>query len=77
MKRRYRADIIRQLDDNATLCRVLGTMQALKGDWREAFTSLGKMQAVTPADIQRVSRAAFTFDNRTIGTIDPIEPAAK
>ena len=74
VKRRYRADIIRQLDDNATLCRVLGTMQALKGDWREAFTSLGKMQAVTPADIQRVSRAAFTFDNRTIGTI---EPAAK
>jgi predicted Zn-dependent peptidase len=77
VKRRYRAGIIRQLGSNSALCTMLAGMQALKGDWREAFRSLSRMEAVTAEDVQKVARATFTFDNRTIGAIEPIEQAAK
>jgi len=36
-----------------------------------------RINAVTAADIQRVAAATFTFDNRTIGVIEPIQEAAK
>jgi predicted Zn-dependent peptidase len=60
------------LGDNATLARTLAAYQALTGDWRTTFKRLGKMAAVTPADIQRVSKAIFVFDNRTIAEIEPL-----
>jgi len=72
VKRRTRAGIIRELDDNSTLARTLAASQVLTGDWRTAFTRLGKMAAVTPADIQRVSKAIFVFDNRTVAEIEPL-----
>lgn len=76
VKRRTRASIIRELDDNSTLARTLAAYQVLTGDWRTAFTRLGKMAAVTPADIERVSKATFVFDNRTIAEIEPLPAAA-
>jgi predicted Zn-dependent peptidase len=72
VKRRTRAGIISGLGDNATLARTLAAYQALTGDWRTTFKRLGKMAAVTPADIQRVSKAIFVFDNRTIAEIEPL-----
>jgi len=72
VKSRTRASIIRELDDNSTLGRTLAAYQVLTGDWRTAFTRLSKIAAVTPADIQRVSKAIFVFDNRTIAEIEPL-----
>jgi predicted Zn-dependent peptidase len=77
VKRRARANLIQQLDDNSTLAYLLAEAQALNGDWRELFRRLDKISALTPADIQRVAKAAFVFDNRTIGVIEPVEEAAK
>jgi predicted Zn-dependent peptidase len=77
VKRRARANLIRQLDDNSTLANLLAEAQALSGDWREVFRRLDNISAVTSADIQRVAKAAFVFNNRTIGVIEPIEEAAK
>jgi predicted Zn-dependent peptidase len=76
VKRRARANLLRQLDDNARLSRLLAFYQALTGDWRNLFKQLDKINAVTPADIQRVAKATFTFDNRTVCTIEPLETAA-
>ena len=77
VKRRSRANLIQQLDDNSTLTYLLAEAQVLNGDWRELFRRLDRISAVTPADIQRVAKAAFIFDNRTIGVIEPVEEAAK
>jgi predicted Zn-dependent peptidase len=77
VKRRARANLIRQLDDNSTLANLLAEAQALSGDWREVFRRLDNISAVTSADIQRVAKAAFVFNNRTIGVIESIEEAAK
>ncbi len=76
VKRRTRAAIIRGLDDDATLTRTLAAYQVLTGDWRSAFTRLDKIAAVTPADIQRVAKATFVFNNRTSAEIEPLEAAA-
>jgi predicted Zn-dependent peptidase len=77
VKRRSRANLIQQLDDNSTLTYLLAEAEVLNGDWRELFRRLDKISAVTSADIQRVAKAAFIFDNRTIGVIEPVEEAAK
>jgi predicted Zn-dependent peptidase len=76
VKRRTRASIINDLGDNSTLARTLAAYQALTGDWRTTFTRLAKTAAVTPADIQRVAKATFVFDNRTIAEIEPLQAAA-
>ena len=54
----------------------LSEIQALTGDWRNLFRQIDKINAVTPQDIQRVAKATFIRDNKTVGTIDPVETAA-
>ncbi len=76
VKRRARVNILRQLDDNSNLAIIFGAYQTFTGDWRNVFTQLEKIAAVTPEDIQRVAKKTFTFDNRTIGVIEPLERAA-
>ncbi len=76
VKRRARADILRQLRSNSTLANMLSTYQVLTGDWRNLFNQLDKIDAVTPPDIQRVAKATFTFDNRTVAVIEPLQTAA-
>lgn len=71
VKRRARANLLRQLDDNAGLAMQLADWQGLTGDWHNLFRQLDKINAVTPADIQRVARATFIEKNRTVGTIEP------
>ncbi len=76
VKRRARANLLRQLGDNFSLAMQLSNYQVLTGDWRNLFKQLDKINAVTPQDIQRVAKDTFTRDNKTVGTIDPIETAA-
>jgi predicted Zn-dependent peptidase len=74
VKRRARASLLRQLDDNLGLAIQLSSMQALTGDWRNLFRQLDKINAVTPEDIQRVAKATFTRTNKTVAVIEPLEP---
>ena len=71
VKRRARAGLIASLGDNLQLANALADWQALTGDWRNLFAQLDKLEAVTPADIQRVARETFTVNNRTTATIEP------
>ena len=72
VKRRARAGLIAGLNDNLQLANALADWQALTGDWRNLFAQLDKLEAVTPADIQRVAKETFTVNNRTIATIEPV-----
>ena len=73
VKRRARAQLISGLGDNLQLANALVEWQALTGDWHNLFKQLDQLDAVTAADIQRVSKEIFTVKNRTIGTIEPLE----
>lgn len=73
IKNRARANLIRSLDDNSGLADAFASYQALTGDWRNVFKQLDKINAVTPADIQRVAKATFAPTNRTVGLIEPLE----
>jgi len=77
VKRRSRANLLRQMDDNAEMADQLARMQGLTGDWRNLFRQLERIAAVTPEDVQRVSRKTFTPDNRTVATIEPAEEPAR
>ena len=50
--------------------------QAMTGDWRNLFRQLDRINAVTPEDIRRVAQKTFTRNNRTVGTVEPLEAAA-
>jgi len=75
VKRRARAGLIHGLGDNTSLALQLANWQVLTGDWRNLFRQLDKINAVTPEDIMRVSKAVFIKSNRTVGTIEPLETA--
>jgi predicted Zn-dependent peptidase len=78
VQRRARANLIRGLESNTGMAHSLAFWQAMTGDWRELFRQPDKINAVKPEDIQRVAKALFTFDNRTVGAIEPLaETAAK
>jgi len=44
---------------------------AAMGDWRMMFIHRDRVKAVTPEDVQRVAKAYFKPDNRTVGTFIP------
>jgi predicted Zn-dependent peptidase len=78
VQRRTRANLIRSLESNPGMARSLAFWQALTGDWHELFKQPARIAAVKPEDIQRVAKRIFTFDNRTVGTIEPLaENASK
>ena len=49
----------------------LAQEEALTGDWRDLFTMIDKINAVTPADIQRIAKATFRKSGRTIVVMEP------
>ncbi|HBE16190.1 MAG TPA: peptidase M16 [Cyanobacteria bacterium UBA11149] len=71
VKTQSRAALLRALDSNMGMARNLVEYQVKTGDWRNLFNELEAINAVTPADIQRVAQATFTPENRTIGRILP------
>ena len=76
VKRRARANLIRSLEDNSQMAGALAFWQAMTGDWRNLFRQLDQINAVTPEDVRRVAQKTFTRENRTVGTIDPVEATA-
>ncbi len=72
VKARARAGLIRALSSNSGLAMQLTYAAVVMGDWHQLFTSLDKINAVTAADIQRVADEVFVDNNRTIGTIEPV-----
>ena len=63
------AGLLRSLDSNQGMARLLTEYEVKTGDWRNLFNQLTAIAAVTSADIQRVAQQTFTPENRTIGRI--------
>lgn len=75
VKTRAKADLIRSLDSNQGLARQLAVTQARKGDWRDMFRYIDRLENVTKDDVMRVAQATFVAQNRTVGTIENSEAA--
>ncbi len=78
VKAKEKKKFLDSIDSNMGLAMQLAYAENLQGDWREVFRWLGRIDKVTPADIQRVAQATFVRSNRTIGTIETAaaKPAA-
>jgi predicted Zn-dependent peptidase len=76
VQRRKKVFLIRGLESNSGMASWLAFWQDMAGDWRELFKLTERINSVKPEDIQRVAKAMFTFDNRSVGSIEPVEQAA-
>ncbi len=63
------ASLLRAMRSNFLLAEYLSTAQHLSGSWRYILTEIEKLQAVTPADVQRVAKKYFNEENRTVAEI--------
>lgn len=59
----------RRMGTNGGLARNLTEYEATTGSWRYMIEYRKKIEAVTPADIQRVAKEYFTRENRIVGYI--------
>jgi len=78
-KTRARAGLLRGLANNEGLAQQLAEYQTRYGDWRQLFHELDRINAVTKADIRRVSSQVFVPSNRTSAEIlfqAPTPPAS-
>jgi len=71
VQRVARADWLRSLRENAAVARGLCEHQTKAGSWRAFFASADRLERVTAKDVQRVLRAYFVEENRTVGTLVP------
>ncbi|MDH3404117.1 MAG: insulinase family protein [Acidobacteriota bacterium] len=76
-KTRAKAELLRSLRSNSGLASSLAEYQTIFGDWRELFRFVGRIEAVTKADIRRVASATLVATNRTVGMIRTAAPAAQ
>ncbi len=72
-KTRARASFIKGLESNGGIAGQLCYAETVLGDWRELFRQLDRIDAVTPADVQRVAGEIFEKSNRTVGIIATVE----
>ena len=71
VKTQLKAALLRTLDSNMGMARILAEYEAKTGSWRNIFEELKKLEAITVEDIQRVAQKTFTAENRTIGRLLP------
>ncbi|MBL1174757.1 M16 family metallopeptidase [Pantanalinema sp. GBBB05] len=71
VKTQAKAGLLRSLSSNSGMAQLLLEYEVKTGNWRNLFTEIQNIEAITAADIQRVAQAAFTAENRTIGRILP------
>uniref|UniRef100_A0A8J7D531 Insulinase family protein n=1 Tax=Desmonostoc muscorum LEGE 12446 TaxID=1828758 RepID=A0A8J7D531_DESMC len=69
VKTQARGDLLRSLASNTGMAQQLLEYEVKTGSWRNLFKELDEIAAVTPGDIQRVAKATFTPENRTIGKL--------
>jgi len=69
VKTQARARLLRRLDSNSGMAALLAEYEAKTGSWRNVFEELNAIEAVTAADVQRVARATFRPNNRTVGRL--------
>lgn len=73
IKARAKASFINGLTSNMGMAQQLAGFQTARGDWRELFKELDRINAVTPEDIQRVAKTYLTKNNRTTAKLNTVE----
>lgn len=69
VKTQARAGLLGQLDSNNGMASLLAEYQAKTGDWRNVFSELQAIEAVTADDVQRVAKEVFRPGNVTVGKL--------
>lgn len=69
VKTKAKASLLRTLDTNEGMARLLVEYDVKTGSWLKLFEDLDAIEKVTPEDVQRVAQTTFTPENRTIGRI--------
>lgn len=69
VKTQARAELLRSLDSNNGMASLLVEYEVKTGSWRNLFKEIDAINNVTAADIQRVAKATFRPENRTIGRL--------
>ncbi|MBN1998824.1 insulinase family protein [candidate division KSB1 bacterium] len=77
LKTRAKVNFLRSLEGNQGLAFQLATSEGLDGDFHAMFKQVEKIEAITPEDIQRVSKQVFSRRNRTVAKIVPPEKEAE
>jgi predicted Zn-dependent peptidase len=72
VKTRARAALLRSLGSNEGLAAQLAAAQLQRGDWREVFRQVDRIQKVTAADVRRVATRTFVAENRTVGMLETV-----
>ena len=62
-----KAGLIRGLANNTGLALNFASTHSTKGDWRDVFRSVERLEQVTLDDLQRVANTYLTKSNRTVG----------
>lgn len=69
VKTQAKAGLLRILNSNMGMAKLLAEYEVKTGDWRNLFKQIDAIEAVTPQDILRVANSTFTPENRTIGKL--------
>lgn len=70
VKNQIRADLLRSLQSNSGLAAQLAEYEVNTGSWKNLFTQLDQIQAVTPTDLQRIAQQTFRPENLTLGRLN-------
>ena len=71
VKTRAKAGFLQGLDSNSGLAQQLAAAEVRFRDYREMFRQVAKIEAIQPADIQRVAAEIFSKRNSTVAVIVP------
>jgi predicted Zn-dependent peptidase len=69
VKTQARAGLLGALSSNSGMASLLTEYEAKTGNWRSVFKDLQALEAVTAQDVQRVAKATFVPNNRTVGKL--------
>lgn len=69
VKTQAKAGLLSSLDSNLGMAFAFAEYQVKTGSWQNLFKQLDAIEAVTPADIQRVAQQTFRPENRTVGKL--------
>ncbi|MBE9222110.1 insulinase family protein [Cyanobacterium stanieri LEGE 03274] len=70
VKTQATANLLRSVNSNGGMANLLAEYQAKTGDWRNLFTRLDALNAVTAEDIQTLAQKTFTDEHKTIGKLE-------
>jgi predicted Zn-dependent peptidase len=76
VRNQFRSDTVYEIRGNTGLADELSLFAILAGDWRALLRRNEALLAVTPAQVQEVTRRTFVARNRTVAVLERPAPPA-